>query len=132
MALAGSLALSGCASLGLKFLTPYRPEIQQGNFVSSEMLSQLREGMTRDQVKFTLGTPMGTSLFRGDRWDYVFYLKRPSGEITERKLAVWFKDDKLARWEGDPMPSEHPAEAPPVASPAPPAPPAVPPAPPAT
>lgn len=116
---------SGCAGVGLNFLSPYRFEIQQGNFVSSEMVSQLRDGMTRDQVKFTLGTPMLTSAFRDDRWDYVFYIRRSSGVILERKLTVWFESNKLARWEGDKMPSERAAPdtdvpvEPPVVPPAP-------------
>src|SRR4051812_14973479 len=34
----------------LWFISPYRPDIQQGNFVSQEMLSQVKLGQTRDQV----------------------------------------------------------------------------------
>ncbi|WP_431476473.1 outer membrane protein assembly factor BamE [Massilia eburnea] len=40
------------------FFSPYRPDIQQGNFVSQEMLGQLKNGMSKDQVKFLLGTPL--------------------------------------------------------------------------
>jgi outer membrane protein assembly factor BamE len=112
-----ALGLDGCASVGTRFIQPYRIEIQQGNFVSSEMLSQLREGMTRDQVKFTLGSPMLVTAFRDDRWDYVFYQRKGSGEIIERKMTVWFNGNTLARWDADPMPSERPAPDP-VAAPA--------------
>src|SRR4051812_46517976 len=51
-----------------KFLwvfSPYRPDIQQGNFVSQEMLAQIKPGQTRDQVKFLLGTPLLTDVFHG-------------------------------------------------------------------
>src|SRR5690606_5183146 len=42
----------------LGIFSPYRPDIQQGNFVSREMVSQLKPGMTPDQVRFVLGTPL--------------------------------------------------------------------------
>ena len=48
--------------------SPYRVDIPQGNFVTEEMLVQLKEGMTRDQVKFVLGTPLIADIFHADRW----------------------------------------------------------------
>lgn len=107
-AIAFATSLGGCANIGTLFFKPYRFEIQQGNFVSSEMVALLKAGMTRDQVRFTLGSPMVAPVFRADQWDYVFYQRKTSGEIVERKLSVYFENDRLARWEGDPMPSELP------------------------
>jgi len=92
-----------------KFLwvfSPYRPDIQQGNFVSQEMLGQLKLGQTRDQVKFILGTPLLTDAFHADRWDYPFYLARGSGELTTSRVTVYFKDDQLARIDGGNLPTE--------------------------
>jgi len=92
-----------------KFLwvfSPYRPDIQQGNFVSQEMLNQLKTGQTRDQVKFILGTPLLTDAFHADRWDYPFYLARGNGELTSSRVTVYFKEDKLARIDGGNLPSE--------------------------
>ncbi len=92
-----------------KFLwvfSPYRPDIQQGNFVSQEMLNQLKTGQTRDQVKFILGTPLLTDAFHADRWDYPFYLARGNGELTTSRVTVYFQDDKLARIDGGNLPSE--------------------------
>jgi len=92
-----------------KFLwvfSPYRPDIQQGNFVSQEMLNQLKTGQTRDQVKFILGTPLLTDAFHADRWDYPFYLARGNGELTSSRVSVYFKEDKLARIDGGNLPSE--------------------------
>jgi outer membrane protein assembly factor BamE len=90
----------------LGFLTPYRPDIQQGNFVSREMLAQLKEGMTPEQVRFVLGTPMLHDMFHADRFDYVFRLKRGNGELTSSRVTVFFKDNKLARYEGGDLPTE--------------------------
>jgi outer membrane protein assembly factor BamE len=87
-------------------LTPYRPEIQQGNFVSEEMVSQLREGMTRDQVRFVLGTPLLADIFHGERWDYPFRLVKRDGEVTTSRVSVFFKDNLVARFEGGDLPTE--------------------------
>jgi len=105
-------ALAGCstvdnASHGIaNAITPYKIEIVQGNFVSREQVEALQKGMTRDQVRNVLGTPLVTSLFHGDRWDYVFTLKRQGVEPQKRHLTVFFKDELMDRVEGDTMPSE--------------------------
>jgi outer membrane protein assembly factor BamE len=86
--------------------SPYRPDIQQGNFVSQEMLAQLKVGQTRDQVKFILGTPLLTDVFHAERWDYPFYLARGNGELTKARVTVYFKDDKVERFDGGNLPTE--------------------------
>ena len=90
----------------LWFFSPYRPDIQQGNFVSKEMLAQLQVGQTREQVKFILGTPLMTDVFHANRWDYPFYLARGNGELTTARVTVYFKDDKLERFDGGNLPTE--------------------------
>ena len=92
-----------------KFLwvfSPYRPDIQQGNFVSQEMLTQLKVGQTREQVRFLLGTPLLTDIFHADRWDYPFYLARGNGELTTSRVTVYFKDDVVQRFDGGNLPTE--------------------------
>ena len=92
-----------------KFLwvfSPYRPDIQQGNFVSQEMLTQLKVGQTREQVRFLLGTPLLTDMFHADRWDYPFYLARGNGELTTSRVTVYFKDDVVERFDGGNLPTE--------------------------
>lgn len=86
---------------------PYRPDVPQGNIITKEMVEQLRPGMSREQVRFLLGTPLVTSVFHQDRWDYVYHLKRGKGtEVQTRKMAVWFKDGRLDRFTADDMPAE--------------------------
>ncbi|MGE4241339.1 MAG: outer membrane protein assembly factor BamE [Ramlibacter sp.] len=87
-------------------ITPYRVEIVQGNFVSKEQVDALRQGMTRQQVREMLGTPLVTSIFHADRWDYVFTMKRQGVEPQQRRLTVFFTGDRYDRAEGDAMPSE--------------------------
>jgi outer membrane protein assembly factor BamE len=90
----------------LWFISPYRPDIQQGNFISQEMLAQLKVGQTREQVKFILGTPLLTDVFHAERWDYPFYLARGNGELTTSRVTVYFKDDKVAKFDGGNLPTE--------------------------
>jgi outer membrane protein assembly factor BamE len=108
LALAAAL-LPACKSVDVTRLpgvTPYRMVIQQGNFISQEMVSQLKPGMTKEQVRFVLGTPLVTDIFHADRWDYVFFRELPDGKKEQRNLSVVFEKDKLARVLGDLMPAD--------------------------
>jgi outer membrane protein assembly factor BamE len=87
-------------------ISPYRIEVVQGNFVSREQVEALQKGMSREQVRQILGTPLVSSVFHNDRWDYVFNLKRQGVDAQQRRLTVYFKDDMMERAEGDTMPSE--------------------------
>jgi outer membrane protein assembly factor BamE len=95
-------AFSGCSSVP-RLITEYRIDVQQGNVVTQEMASQLRPGLSRDQVRFVLGTPMLIDIFHPDRWDYVYRLQKgDSGQVDTRKLSVFFDaGGKLLRVEGD-------------------------------
>jgi outer membrane protein assembly factor BamE len=85
----------------------YRPDIQQGNFISREMIEQLKVGMTREQVRFLLGTPLVVDAFRDNRWDYPFRLKRGDGTVTSSHVAVIFdQDGRVVRFEGGDLPEE--------------------------
>lgn len=101
-----ALLLAGCKEMPtLPTLAPYKMDIQQGNVVTQEMVAKLKSGMTRQQVRFALGTPLVVDPFRTDRWDYV-YLFEKAGKVKEhRHIAVIFKDDKLVRIEGDVVPA---------------------------
>ncbi|WP_310567576.1 outer membrane protein assembly factor BamE [Hydrogenophaga sp.] len=113
MALLG-LAVSqmACSSLGDKLpgvtsiVTPYKIDIQQGNVVTSEQAQALKTGMPRAQVRDILGSPLMTSVFHADRWDYVFTFQRQGQPLQQRKLALFFKGDALERVESDALPSE--------------------------
>jgi outer membrane protein assembly factor BamE len=87
-------------------ITPYKIDIQQGNFVSQEMVSQLKPGMSKEQVRLALGTPLLADMFHADRWDYVYWRKAPDGRHETRKVVVHFSDGKLTRVEGDVVPAK--------------------------
>ena len=105
-ALAGCGSLDGASSRIAGIVKPYKVDVVQGNCVSREQVQALQPGMSRQQVREILGTPLVTSLFHADRWEYVFTIKRPASEMESRKLTVFFQGDTLARFEGDEMPSE--------------------------
>jgi len=87
-------------------IEPYRAQIVQGNFVSREQVAYLQPGLTRQQVREVLGTPLLASVFHADRWDYVFTLRRQGVDPQAYRLTLFFKGDTLERFEGDTMPTE--------------------------
>ena len=83
------------------YLSPYRIDVRQGNFVTQEMVAQLKPGLTREQVRFILGSPLVADMFHVDRWDYVYRFQPGQGEAQQRRLVVFFQDNKLTRVAGD-------------------------------
>ena len=84
----------------------YRANVQQGNFVSKEMVSQLKVGMTPEQVRFVMGTPLLTDVFHAQRWDYPFRMRRGDGQITTSHVSIFFKEGRVERFEGGDLPQE--------------------------
>jgi outer membrane protein assembly factor BamE len=112
LAAAAAFALAGCGAFDsathsfASMITPYKVEIVQGNFVSKEQVEALQPGMTREQVRQVLGTPLVTDMFHAERWDYVFTMRRQGVAPQERHLTVFFKGDTMDHFQGDTMPSE--------------------------
>jgi outer membrane protein assembly factor BamE len=104
-ALAGLLLLAACEHVPmLPGLSTHRIDIQQGNVVTQEMVDKLKPGMTRQQVRFVLGTPPIVDPFRQDRWDYVYYYKKDGVLKEHRRLVLLFDGDTLKRIDGDVVP----------------------------
>lgn len=96
LAVLTALVLSLCAC-ELVYKLPTR----QGNVIDQKDLDALQIGMSRDQVRFLLGTPIAASAFRNDRWDYVGYYKNPRGHVFSRTVSLYFDGETLARMEGE-------------------------------
>jgi outer membrane protein assembly factor BamE len=100
-------ALSACTVAACSqvphIVTEYRIDVQQGNVLTQEMVTQLRPGLTRDQVRFILGTPLLTDVFHANRWDYVFRLQDgKTSAVTARNFSVYFDENgRLSRVAGD-------------------------------
>ena len=104
-----ALALTGCATMDQYLPTwrsfgVYKIDVNQGNYLSQDMVDKLKVGMTQAQVKQLLGTPLLTSPFRPDRWDYIYEYTRQGKVVEHRNFTVWFDDSKVTRWDGDAMP----------------------------
>jgi outer membrane protein assembly factor BamE len=101
-----ALLLAGCGGVsGIPGVNAYKIDIQQGNYVTQDMVAKLKPGMSRSQVKFALGTPLVTDAFHPDRWDYVYVLSKKGKLLEQRRIVVLFKDEKLVRIEGDVVPA---------------------------
>lgn len=100
--LCAALLLGGCGNVSsFRFPGVYRIDIPQGNIITQDMVDQLRPGLTKRQVNFILGTPLIRDTFDQDRWDYVYSYQPGGGERLQERLAVFFEDGALVRFEGD-------------------------------
>jgi outer membrane protein assembly factor BamE len=76
----------------------YRAPLSQGNLLKQEDLDQVVVGMTRNQVRFLLGTPMIDDPFHSARWDYVYYLTIGRDKATfKRWVSIYFENDLVSR-----------------------------------
>jgi outer membrane protein assembly factor BamE len=103
-----AVATVGCASDDRSrsgFFQPYKIDVPQGNYIDQSMLGQVKPGMSRDQVRFALGTPLLVDPFHPDRWDYVFRFQHPNGTADLRRATVHFADGKVAHVESDALPA---------------------------
>lgn len=102
----------------------HKIDLQQGNYVTQDLVERLKPGMTKAEVKGVLGTPLLTDAFHANRWDYYFSNKPNRMPQEQAKLSVFFNaDEKLEKvvGEGRPAgssplrtPSETPRPVPPV------------------
>ena len=75
----------------------YRPSVSQGNLIKQEDLDQVEIAMTRNQVRFLLGSPMIDDPFSRNRWDYVYYLKIGRKEASQKRwVSIFFVDDVVS------------------------------------
>jgi len=85
-----TLFLTGCSI--------YKAEVQQGNALSNEKVSQLQRGMSKAEVAALLGNPLLQDNFRSDRWDYVFFNGTGSGQQKNKQnIVLLFKNDQLVQ-----------------------------------
>ncbi len=104
MALAGAIALSGCAV--------YRPDIHQGQITDAENVSRVESGMTKDEVQAILGTPLVVDTFNPDRWDYILTIVgNPRNIVLKERVTIYFENDRVreVEQEGKEEPNEETA-----------------------
>jgi len=86
-----------CFALATASGCVYRATIAQGNLIKQEDLEQAEVGMTRNQIRFLLGTPMIDDPFHQDRWDYIYYLKIGRKDAGfKRWVSIFFENDRVS------------------------------------
>ena len=96
-----------CLTLALGSGCVYQANLSQGNVIKQEDLEQVEVGMTQNQVRFLLGTPMVTDPFHASQWDYVYFLRIGRNPATAKRwVSIFFQDgvvsDILAEQELNP------------------------------
>jgi outer membrane protein assembly factor BamE len=99
-----SLLLASCS-----WLVPHKLEIRQGNLITPEMLARVKVGMTQQQVKTLLGTPLLNDPLHSNRWDYIYRFSQEGKLIEEKRMSLYFESDSLKRID-DATPEKIPAK----------------------
>jgi outer membrane protein assembly factor BamE len=96
--IAALFALAGMLTAGTGCVRNYRVEVQQGNVISAEQIEKINPGVSRDEVRFILGTPLIEDPFHAQRWDYFYSLDPGKGQpLTQHRLSIWFEADRVTR-----------------------------------
>ena len=109
--LSAAAVMAGCGNLPsvrgvTAAITPSQIDMVQGNVVTREQMDAVAVGMPRAQVRAILGTPLLSSVFHAQRWDYVFSMRRQGEALQSRRVTLFFNGDLLERVEADKLPSE--------------------------
>ena len=94
--LLASLLITSCSS-GL--FSVHTIDIQQGNALATEDIDKVQEGMDRENVKQLLGAPVLAPIFDPDRWDFVYYHKKPDTKAKQQRVSIYFSEDRVAKIE---------------------------------
>ncbi|QLG88252.1 outer membrane protein assembly factor BamE [Chitinibacter bivalviorum] len=100
--ISGSLLLSGCSVVN--FFTPYKLDIPQGNEITIDQVAKLKVGMSQNQVRFVLGTPLLVDPFHQTQWVYLSRDTRGDTLLESKRLTLYFQENSLVKWEGDALP----------------------------
>jgi len=92
-----ALSIAGCSSW------IYRIDIPQGNYLEQKDIDKLQIAMTKEQVKFILGSPIILDAFDKDTWYYVYRFRSGRNEDfnINKNFIIKFADNKLITAEGD-------------------------------
>ncbi|OCG15045.1 hypothetical protein A9G45_08585 [Gilliamella sp. HK2] len=88
-AIVASVLLTGC-SVVERWV--YRPDINQGNYVTPDAIELLQVGQSKEQVVFIMGSPMLTSVFGDNIWYYIFRQQPQHGGVSQRNFAIYFDE----------------------------------------
>ena len=90
--IASAILLGGC-------IHAYVPTIKQGNVLSEQQINQLKKGMSKADVQYALGAPVLQNSIDPNRWDYIYTVKKVQKTLQEKRLTLYFKNNKLYKIE---------------------------------
>lgn len=99
-----AISVTGC--------TLYRPDLQQGNYISQADLNQLQTGLSRREVQQIMGTAADSPMFLTNQWNYSYaYVdgKHRDQPLKFKTITLYFNKDKLTSYSSDVW---HPANLP--------------------
>lgn len=100
--LSACLALQGCGYI------VYKMDVQQGNYVTQDVIERVKTGMTKAEVRQILGTPLVSDVFHSNRWDYYFSFEKHGRRQQRTLLSIFFENDKVASIQGKGQPPAPP------------------------
>lgn len=103
--IATSFALNACTAIVENIPGTYSIDIQQGNIFNQEIVDQLRPDMNKRQILYIMGTPMLRDIFHQKRWEYIYFEQLGGQQGLQKRLSLYFEDDKLIGVQGDFRPS---------------------------
>lgn len=82
------LSLSSCAFV-------HKPEIEQGNIITADMVNRLHTGMSEGQVKEVMGNPILVNIFSPQRMEFVYTYQKGNATRREQRISCLFKNGRL-------------------------------------
>jgi len=82
-----------------EFISPhiYKKDIKQGSVVRTEKLKFIKNGMSKDEVRDIIGSPIILDQFHQNQWEYVHHSILKDDSISSYRLTLFFENDKLVK-----------------------------------
>jgi outer membrane protein assembly factor BamE len=83
------LTIAGCACA-------YKQDVQQGNLITDDQIACLHTGMTKEEVRYYLGTPVLSHVLNQERWDYIYTCQKGNGPMNvNTRFSLYFSGERL-------------------------------------
>ena len=90
-----SLVLMGFILSGCSFFRLHKMDVEQGNVITQDMVSQLHPGMSETQVINVMGNPTLKNIFSPNRLDYIYTFQPGYGKRVEKRVVCIFYHSRL-------------------------------------
>lgn len=94
-------AISTISCSGVNFSEwhfPYMMPVQQGNIINNKEYSQIKIGMTKEELSYVVGHPMTQFLFDQNRWDLDYQLYKNNNLKKSYDVVILFDKNNKVRY----------------------------------